>query len=235
MNQSERLAERYLRSLGFNGVTYEPDGNVPPDFVVDGKVAVEVRRLNQFKQSPNGDMIPVEEVSEPVPKRIETCLKRLGPSVDGESWFVHVCLSRPFESWKVVRRKLPSTLNSFKSSQARRPCTLSITPHLDLDLKRAPTPQQDFFLLGGLLDYDSGGFTLAETIRSLSVIIPEKEAKVAPYRMRYPKWWLVLINHTIYRLNEEDLSAIRNSPPVEHSFDKVVLVNPLDTSNGTEI
>ena len=100
---------------------------------------------------------------------------------------------------------------------------------------RTRAPQQHFFLLGGFSDYDSGGFTLAETIRSLKVIIPEKEAKVAPYKKRYPTWWLVLINHISYRLNEEDLCEIRKSPPVEHSFDKVVLVNPLDTSHGTEI
>jgi len=26
---------------------YEPDGNTPPDFLVNGTIAVEVRRLNQ--------------------------------------------------------------------------------------------------------------------------------------------------------------------------------------------
>jgi len=44
---SETQARRYLEHLGCKDIVYEPDGNVPPDFVVDGRIGVEVRRLNQ--------------------------------------------------------------------------------------------------------------------------------------------------------------------------------------------
>jgi len=45
MNDSERAISEYLDSLRIGGVQYEPDGNVPPDFLVDGRIAVEARRL----------------------------------------------------------------------------------------------------------------------------------------------------------------------------------------------
>jgi hypothetical protein len=47
MKSEERIAENYLTSLGFENVVFEPDGNIPPDFFVDDRIAVEVRRLNQ--------------------------------------------------------------------------------------------------------------------------------------------------------------------------------------------
>jgi len=47
MDSSERIVYQYLSYQGFSDVAYEPDGNVPPDFLLNGRIAVEVRRLNQ--------------------------------------------------------------------------------------------------------------------------------------------------------------------------------------------
>jgi hypothetical protein len=47
MDPSERCAANFLAQRGYKNVVYEPDGNVPPDFLVDGYLAVEIRRLNQ--------------------------------------------------------------------------------------------------------------------------------------------------------------------------------------------
>jgi hypothetical protein len=47
LNDDERIAGEYLHRLGMGTVAYEPDGQVPPDFLIDGRIAVEVRRLNQ--------------------------------------------------------------------------------------------------------------------------------------------------------------------------------------------
>jgi len=40
MNREEKIAKVYLTSLGFKNVVFEPDGNFPPDFSVDGRIAV---------------------------------------------------------------------------------------------------------------------------------------------------------------------------------------------------
>jgi hypothetical protein len=47
MDYSEKVAMNHLRFRGHHDVLYEPDGNVPPDFLVDRRIAVEVRRLGQ--------------------------------------------------------------------------------------------------------------------------------------------------------------------------------------------
>jgi hypothetical protein len=47
-----RLDDKYR---GFNNVVFHPDGrNSPPDFLISGGIAVEVRRLNQNKESAGG-------------------------------------------------------------------------------------------------------------------------------------------------------------------------------------
>ncbi len=47
MDTSESLVRDFLLYRGYADIVYEPDGNVPPDFLIDGRIAVEVRRLNQ--------------------------------------------------------------------------------------------------------------------------------------------------------------------------------------------
>jgi len=43
MDASEKLVAKYLAHRGYMDVIYEPDGNVPPDFLVNGCIAIEVR------------------------------------------------------------------------------------------------------------------------------------------------------------------------------------------------
>jgi len=65
MNDSEKSVYEYLVGQGFGTVVYEPDGKVPPDFLVDGRIAVEVRRLNQNEKTATGSR-GLEEVSKPL-------------------------------------------------------------------------------------------------------------------------------------------------------------------------
>lgn len=235
MDDTERFADEYLRSLGYTDVVFEPDGNQPPDFLVEGAIAVEVRRFNQFFQTACGSKEPLEAVAEPVVNRVEAILTGFGPSADGKSWFVHVALTRPVASSRLLTRAVKGAFRAFLDAPGRTACTFRVAEGLELDFKEARTPQPHAFMLGGVSDYDAGGFILGETIESLKVVVPEKQEKVAPYRDRYPEWWLVLVNFLSYRLSENDLDELRSSPSVPHNFDKVVLVNPLDTSVGDEI
>src|SRR5206468_13124046 len=70
MDKSEQIAESHLRSRGFQDIMYEPDGNVPPDFLVDGQIAVEVRRLNQNEDTPEGPR-GLEEAAIPLQAKIK--------------------------------------------------------------------------------------------------------------------------------------------------------------------
>ena len=48
MNPDEQIAYKYLQNkFGTERIIYEPNGNIPPDFLVPAGPAVEVRRLNR--------------------------------------------------------------------------------------------------------------------------------------------------------------------------------------------
>jgi hypothetical protein len=77
MDDSERLADQYLRSFGIGAVIYEPDGNMPPDFCVGGRIAVEVRRLNQNYEFSDGTKQGLEERAIPLWKKFKAHLPSL--------------------------------------------------------------------------------------------------------------------------------------------------------------
>ena len=79
MDKSEEVANSYLVHLGFESIVFEPDGNVPPDFLVDARIAVEVRRLNQNEVTESGFQ-SLEEVAIPLQMRIGKLLASLGPA-----------------------------------------------------------------------------------------------------------------------------------------------------------
>ena len=82
----ERIVESYLISLQIGKVVYEPDGKVPPDFLVDGRIAVEVRRLNQHYAvegvSEGLSKTPTSSVRSRPACRISSCANSLTASKD---------------------------------------------------------------------------------------------------------------------------------------------------------
>ena len=64
-NQDETRAEQYLKTLKHSTLEYEPLGNVTPDFVLDKKIAIEVRRLNKNYIS-NEHLVGMENVEIPI-------------------------------------------------------------------------------------------------------------------------------------------------------------------------
>ena len=233
MNSSERLAETYLRSLGYADIVHEPDGNKPPDFLVDGRIAVEVRRLNQNTSLNNNRPEGLEEIFIPFWQRMQHYLPTLGIG-GNESWYVGVRIKRPLESWKTLEPILRSALMKFMYSEDRVPKTIRISPHLEINLAQAGKVYSSFYRLGIGLDKDAGGFVISKIYRNLNLCISDKNKKIAPYRNKYSEWWLVLLDHIGLGADVEDRRQLRDLPQIEHSWDKVILLNPLNTEDSFE-
>lgn len=204
MDASEELADRYLRSLGFECVVFEPDGNVPPDFLVDGRIAVEVRRLNQNAVSEAGIYEGLEEVSIPLWQRMTRLLPTIGASVTDETWFVAFDFRRPLDPWKLLEPKIKSVLLSFLASPSRSMTRLQVAPNFEIAVYPASRWHGSPFILGGATDDDSGGFVLGEVHSNLQLCSGEKERKIASFRSKYPQWWLVLPDHIGYGVDYRD-------------------------------
>lgn len=60
-NADELRAKQYLQTLQHVKLEYEPLGNVTPDFLIDDKIAIEVRRLNRnYKSKSNGNLVSID-------------------------------------------------------------------------------------------------------------------------------------------------------------------------------
>jgi len=230
MKPEERLAYEYLLSLQLGAVAYEPDGNRPPDFAINKRVAVEVRRLNQNEVTPCGHR-GLEETQFALCDKIGNLLSSLGPSDSGVSWFVHYDFKRPLPHWKILRSGLLAYLREFKADsnrQVRKELSKVICESFELTLLRARNKCSQFFVLGGYSDNDSGGWTLAKTEKNLRICIEEKTRLVAPFRHQYPEWWLVLLDRIGYGLSAHERELYCDAFRFDHNWQKIILLNPLN-------
>ncbi|MDO8332004.1 MAG: hypothetical protein Q7T36_16180 [Fluviicoccus sp.] len=228
MNEEERLAEQYLRNLNIGTVFFEPDGNNPPDFSVGNNIGVEVRRLNQNYHNLDGSIKGLEELAIPLQQRFERLLLAMGPSVNGESWFVGMDFRRPIGSLTSLERKLKSGLNTFMNLPLRSKMVIKISANFKIDFIRASKDHGTFFLFGASSDDDSGGWVMGELEKNIRLCILEKERKTAEYRNKYQEWWLILVDHIAYGIDIEERIKLRISlnNGVLRSFNKIILIDP---------
>jgi len=99
MDRSETVAMDHLFFRGHSDVIYEPDGNVPPDFLVEGRIAVEVRRLGQvgLNSLPHKGL---EESSIPLTVDFGRLLASYGTSV--VTRLIDLSFQRPLPAWRLV-------------------------------------------------------------------------------------------------------------------------------------
>ncbi|WP_183213488.1 hypothetical protein [Brevundimonas variabilis] len=229
MDRSEQGVARYLEGLSLGSVCFEPDGNVPPDFLVGGRIAVEARRLNQNFES-DGGYQGLEHVEAPVAKFVDRLLPTFGEAPAGKGWWVFFYFWRPFD-WKVVKREMKAALEAFRTNPAPAGLQVHLDPNFELEIRPATIVVEHHFMLGGYADWDAGGFVASEIIRNLNLCVAEKTRKIAPYRDRYAEWWLVLPDRIGPDLNMDERRSIGDHVDLL-GFDRVVLIHPNDPAKA---
>ena len=235
MDATEKLVEDHLKHRSYVDVVYEPDGNIPPDFLVDGHIAVEVRRLNQ-NHFAGAAAKGLEEIAIPLWKRVKALLASMGPSINNESWFVHFRFNRPVEPWKSLEPKLRNGLTSFMASSSQARCVVATGQGFDLEVFcRTSTPHPAMFVMAGCSDRESGGWLLAEMETNIRHCASEKARKIAKVQSKYPQWWLALVDHIGYSLDNFDREMFRDQVSIEHTWDRIILIDPRDHRRWFEI
>jgi hypothetical protein len=228
MDATEALAARYLESLGLGPVVYEPDGNVPPDFVLGTRVAVEVRRLNQG-ESLDGRIRGYEETRIPLIEAVRNAIAESGPPRD-HSWFVSVSFRRPAPAPRTAYKIVREALLSFRGQAP--PASLVLAKSIRLRFLAASKLHDHAFVLGGYSDTDAGGFVLGEMLEYIPIYVREKARKVAKYRHRYPEWWLVLVDLIGYGAGLDEREELASALKWTGEWQKIILVSPLDPTKA---
>ena len=232
MDSSEAAIQKLLAHMGFSNVVHEPDGNVPPDFVIDGEIAVEVRRLNQNFDDGSGAR-GLEEVAAPLWQKMTRLVESIAET-DGNSWFVWLRFSRPVPPWKSLEPELRDALLEFKASTSRTRSLLYSVKNFQVEVAEASQPLETFFRMGGMTDRQAGGWVVAELISNIQHCASEKLRKVEPYRTKYKTWWLALTNYTGFGLDEYDRQQLQQHLPRQDGWDKILLINPRDPDTWIE-
>ena len=232
MDNAERIAADFLRSCGFKAIVHEPDGNVPPDFLADDSIAIEVRRL---KKSDGASERSLDEVSKPLIDGIRSVLRSFGAPPDGRSWFVGYELKRPVERWKLARPKIASWLEVVRQNAPTTRVRAEVAKGLEMNVYPASHPLEQLFELGGYIDQDAAGYLLHDVRRHLEIYSAEKLRKVGPYRHKYPKWWLIFVDYIGYGLSAFEREIFASKPTFIGQWDRVVAVSPLDPSRWYEL
>jgi hypothetical protein len=235
MNESERVVRDYLVSLRLGPVVFEPDGNQPPDFLVDGRIAVEARRLNANELVGVGHR-GLEETSIPLYRAVSKALEASGPPISGCSWYVHCTYRRPLPSWREVEYRLQQAVVGLRANAGEPPTRMLLGTFGQFEFVRAGDAKDTLLVPGGFCDEDEGGFVVADVARNLQYCVAEKTNKVERVRHKYRAWWLVFEDRIAYGfLNSEDVLAVRSQVEGIDGFGRVVLVSPLNPVRAVEV
>jgi hypothetical protein len=229
MDASETHVAAYLKTCGFTDIRYEPDGNVPPDFLCDERVAVEVRRLNQHHDDGTGPK-GLEELAIPLWQRVRELILSLGPPTRDESWYVFYRFSRPVPKWRLIRLRI-ERLAAFMKAADPEPFDRKICDGFELKVFRAPV-KPTFFVPAGHIDEETAGWLIGNIEDNLKICIAEKTEKIRKVRAKYREWWLVLPDHIGFGLDDFDRERFRDQVKLAHDFDRVVLLDPRDHSRA---
>jgi hypothetical protein len=167
MKDEEKLAREFLRHHGYVDIVYEPDGKVPPDFLIDGRIAVEVRRLNQNYEA--GSLRQgLEDVEIRLQQGIEKLVLSLGPPTRGQSWFIFYVFRRPIDR-RATLAKVRYLLQEFINGTDHAPTNLAAGENFTLEIFPVSDLQPTFCVIGGYSDDDAGGWILPEMERNLKL------------------------------------------------------------------
>ncbi|MFA9190786.1 hypothetical protein AAGV28_05320 [Flavobacterium sp. FZUC8N2.13] len=229
MKREEKTVETYFKSIGFQNIVFEPKGNRTPDFVIDEKIAIEVRRLNQFY---NG--IPIEKVKHNLLPKIISQIEAFKKESYSKSAFVGIRYTRPINYNKKIKDLINAILENH-SSIMETSKKYKINDNLELEIFPSDKKLDTQYHFGSSIDFNEGGFVLANIYNSLKIIIPEKSKQIENYKSEYKTWWLALVDNIGNGLSQTEFSQLREIIDFNLYFDKVFIISNLNPINGGEI
>jgi hypothetical protein len=234
MNREEKITEAYLKSLCVKDVVFEPDGNIPPDFSIDGRIAVEVRRLNQHFFTKD-EVRGLEETGIPLFKLLESSLSEFDSQYKGCSYWVSIRFHRPVEKGNTNKKAILKALTGFLSRPFPIPCDVKVTENIYFHIFPSQAVVGKVFRFAGGTDRESGGWVMDEFKKNFNHCVEEKTAKIKDHYDKYNSWWLVLVDQIAYGFNESEKTEMKSMISANSSWVKVIVLDSLTGNNILEI
>jgi hypothetical protein len=226
MNLDEARVFKYLKVHFGENVVFEPDGNIPPDFLVDFVFAVEARRLNQnFSRS--GKYQGLEELSIPIRDMYNDVLKSFDSLYQGNTYWVSIHFKRPLiTKMQQAKKDMEVALRSFLTQRVSEfPHKLSISAKIQFKIFPSQPIDGRVFRPSSGSDRDANGLVIPTYIENFRHCINEKSSKVADYLPKYHVWWLYLVDHMGWGLDVRETKDLISSNSDIGNFDGVFIIN----------
>ena len=229
MKYEEITAFEFLKEQGYLDIKYEPNGNRTPDFLLDNKIAIEVRRLNQHT-SKSSSHRPLEELYFKLLPRLEKLFNEYDNNEHISSAFVCIEFGRPLKVNENLINHVKEQLDRH-SKIMDESAKYDVCENLTLTIFPSTHRLERKFNFGSSMDIDSGGFVLSNIVNSLKIIIEEKSKKIASFRTDYKTWWLILVDFIGYGVSENELKE--SIPLVDKNvFERIYFISPIDKTIG---
>lgn len=226
MNEDEARVFKYLRAKFGQGVVFEPDGKVPPDFAVDSMFAVEARRLNQHyfdEDKAEG----LEQLLFPIFEVVRDILSSFDSVYQGRTYWILIDFERPLTtSMRQAKKNMEAALSEFLTSGVTEfPCVLPVGNKIEFTVYSSRPINGRVFQLGGGSDQNAGGWLLPVYSENISHCIREKSSKVSGYLTKYQKWWLYLVDHMGWGLDSDETQNLISSINDIGNFDAIFILS----------
>lgn len=233
--KEEQIIIDCLKRQGFENIIYEPDGNVSPDILLNDRIAIEVRRLNQNRISGEG-FIGLEQDEYTLHGLLSKIMKDASDENFDNSALVGYFFKRPLPDKKTIMREASRILkdhkpfiNEFRVYNINNDDRISITMKIWPSTKKLQSQYQ--YGISG--DDDLGGAIESLIYDNLKLVIAEKENKIKYNKNRYPEWWLAVVDTISFGLINLDDELFYGQAKIESQFDRILIVSLEDESNFT--
>ncbi|MGH8491831.1 MAG: hypothetical protein ACRERR_01810 [Moraxellaceae bacterium] len=235
MDATEQIVNDFLSHQGYRDIEYEPLGrSKAPDFSVNGRIAIEVRRLNQhhFAQARARGL---EVDAHPLIQKVQSTLATYGEPAGGKSWYVFVRFSRPTPGHKQIAIQTRMALDRFIIEGEQNSGRIHQTQTFALDLYKAGPGRDQKFVFGGYNDIQSGGFVVEQLEKNIQYCVNEKAEKISGVHHMYPEWWLALVDHIGFHFGESRSAAFQSVTLERQQWDRILVISPRPPHQVSEV
>lgn len=203
-NDEERRAEEWLKSQGYTNIRdLSASRQDPPDFVLDGQIGVEVRRLNWMTDA-NGKNQGAESLEKPLERTIGKVLEDAGEPPGGYSVDVSCdLLATSLPDTEVTRQQVGQDVDKYvkildkalQSGGAPVSCQKRLDCGLDIHFQPLLTSDTgEFTLVHVEAATHLRGWPIPDATDNINRCIEEKTEKIKDKIHLNPEWWLVLVD-----------------------------------------
>lgn len=233
VNREEKLVAAMFSKQGYK-VDEEPDGNIPPDLVLDNEVAIEVTRLSKVVNIGNQQR-PVNNDSSSIIAKLKNDINTPENNNGTHRYVVNAIVKRPFGNLKKTSKKIQNELKSFNINKLiNNEYKVLISESVTIIISKRTVQSCNGFLLAGIIDLDSSQEDNNAILDSVLFCLKSKEKKILPYYDKYSEWWLVLSDTITYGSMLDYKNHLESHLP-ESIFSKIIFMNSLSGKLVTEI